>query len=178
MITMIKQSVSRSPLLYLHKYNREGLWRLETGQVHSPYHFWQDGGGDDRNIRSREALQASVDYIHNNPVRKGLVPYPEDRIRSSTREWARVEQGPISIDRDSFPFTEDTSKQSLKVPPGRGTVTVRCLRTDYSSFSAICLMASWVSANRASISIMCACCSRWRATPARMAYAMVQNRAR
>ncbi len=34
--------------------------------------FWLPGGGYDRNITSRKAVQASVDYLHMNPVRKGL----------------------------------------------------------------------------------------------------------
>ena len=36
------------------------------------FRFWQEGPGFDRNVYSPEALQASIDYIHNNPVRRGL----------------------------------------------------------------------------------------------------------
>jgi len=41
----IKQSVSRKALLYLRKYNPQKLKLMETGQKHTLYRFWQDGGG-------------------------------------------------------------------------------------------------------------------------------------
>jgi putative transposase len=50
--------------------------------------FWQPGGGYDRNITSIEALRAMIDYIHANPVRRGLVARPEDWEWSSAR-WYR-----------------------------------------------------------------------------------------
>ena len=37
------------------------------------FRFWQEGAGYNRTIFSTEVLQASIDYIHNNPVRRGLV---------------------------------------------------------------------------------------------------------
>jgi len=99
----IKQSVSRRALRYLRKRRPQGLRHLATGQVHRPYRFWQDGGGHDRNIMSEQALLACVEYIHNNPVRKELVSYPEDWTWSSASEWAGRGPGPVSIDRNSFP---------------------------------------------------------------------------
>jgi REP-associated tyrosine transposase len=50
--------------------------------------FWQPGGGYDRNITSIEALRAMIDYIHANPVRRGLVARPEDWEWSSARWYA------------------------------------------------------------------------------------------
>src|SRR5262245_54439249 len=35
--------------------------------------FWQRGGGFDRNIRTDDELGREVGYIHNNPVKRGLV---------------------------------------------------------------------------------------------------------
>jgi len=99
----IKQSVSRKSLIYLRKHNPDGLKWLATGQKHTPYRFWQDGGGYDRNVISREALIKMVDYIHNNPVRRGLVKNPEDWNWSSIKEWSGNGEGPIPIDIDSFP---------------------------------------------------------------------------
>ena len=103
-LTSIKQSVSRRALIYLRKHNPIGLQWVATGQKHVPYRFWQDGGGDDRNIRSPETLKAMVEYIHNNPVRAGLVDGPEDWFWSSAREWNEEGVGPLAIDRDSFPL--------------------------------------------------------------------------
>lgn len=42
------------------------------------YQFWQPGGGYDRNMWSDEAIQNSIAYIHNNPVKRGLCSAPED----------------------------------------------------------------------------------------------------
>jgi len=41
-------------------------------------HFWQPGGGYDRNIFSDEELLEKIDYIHANPVRRGLVDRTTD----------------------------------------------------------------------------------------------------
>ncbi len=35
------------------------------------FRFWQEGAGYDRNLNTRQAIQASIDYIHMNPVRPG-----------------------------------------------------------------------------------------------------------
>jgi putative transposase len=36
------------------------------------FRFWQEGPGYDRNLTSQPALLASIDYLHLNPVRRGL----------------------------------------------------------------------------------------------------------
>ena len=35
--------------------------------------FWQRGGGYDRNLRDLEEIRTKIRYIHQNPVRRGLV---------------------------------------------------------------------------------------------------------
>ena len=35
--------------------------------------FWQSGGGYDRNITEPKTLMQAIEYIHMNPVRRGLV---------------------------------------------------------------------------------------------------------
>jgi putative transposase len=98
----IKQPVARKTLMYLREHNPSGLSQLATGQKHQPYRFWKAGGGYDRNMTSTSALTASIDYIHNNPVRKDLVTYPEDWAWSSAKEWTSGNPGVLSIDRESF----------------------------------------------------------------------------
>jgi putative transposase len=39
--------------------------------------FWQAGGGYDRNVFEPKILLAMIDYIHGNPVRRGLVMQAE-----------------------------------------------------------------------------------------------------
>jgi putative transposase len=36
------------------------------------HRFWLPGGGYDRNLWSSEAILSSINYIHNNPVKRGL----------------------------------------------------------------------------------------------------------
>ena len=47
------------------------------------FRFWQEGPGYDRNIRSEKALQAAIEYIHLNPVRRKLVERANDYSWSS-----------------------------------------------------------------------------------------------
>ncbi len=49
------------------------------------FRFWQEGGGFDRNIFSAAALSASIDYIHHNPVKRGLCVRATDWKWSSAR---------------------------------------------------------------------------------------------
>lgn len=99
----IKQPVSRRTIGFLKANNHSGLKHLATGQKTRPYRFWQKGGGYDRNITKVETLIEAVRYIHNNPVRKGLVEMPEQWYYSSAANWQKSRQGPIPIDFDSFP---------------------------------------------------------------------------
>ena len=41
-------------------------------------HFWQRGGGYDRNIDTEEKFFEKIEYIHGNPVRRALVTNPLD----------------------------------------------------------------------------------------------------
>jgi len=99
----IKQPVARRTIQYLKTGNPEGLRFLATGQQTRRYEFWQKGGGYDRNITSVQVLIEAVHYIHNNPVRKGLVEAPDQWHYSSSPDWDGTGHGPISIDHDAFP---------------------------------------------------------------------------
>ena len=61
-------------------------------------HFWQDGGGYDRNIVSQKVYEDTMDYIHFNPVKAELVQSPIDWIWSSAR-WYENKKSVIEIDR-------------------------------------------------------------------------------
>ncbi|TWT47681.1 REP-associated tyrosine transposase [Botrimarina hoheduenensis] len=52
------------------------------------FRFWQEGPGYDRNLRSQRALAAAIDYVHANPVRRGLVASATDWKWSSVRWYA------------------------------------------------------------------------------------------
>jgi len=56
-------------------------------------HFWQIGGGYDRNIHSGEEFEEKINYIHSNPVIRGLIEHTTDWRWSSAR-WYAGERGP------------------------------------------------------------------------------------
>jgi putative transposase len=52
------------------------------------FRFWQEGPGYDRNLSSKDTVLAAIDYIHLNPVRRGLAAWPVDWKWSSARWYA------------------------------------------------------------------------------------------
>ena len=49
------------------------------------FRFWQEGPGYDRNLQTEDAVCASIDYIHMNPVRRKLCKTAADWRWSSAR---------------------------------------------------------------------------------------------
>ncbi|MCC7144809.1 MAG: transposase [Phycisphaeraceae bacterium] len=62
------------------------------------FRFWQPGGGYDRNITSEHELSEKVDYLHNNPVRRGLTDDPTTWRWSSARWYAGDKSSVVRID--------------------------------------------------------------------------------
>ena len=52
------------------------------------FRYWQAGPGYDRNLSTPEAVASSIEYIHLNPVRRGLVVDPLQWRWSSCRFYA------------------------------------------------------------------------------------------
>jgi putative transposase len=63
------------------------------------YAFWQAGGGYDRNLYTPKAIWNAIEYIHLNPVRRGLVERPEDWPWSSCRFYRELPPYEIDVDR-------------------------------------------------------------------------------
>ena len=77
----LKQSVARRALHWLRVHDPVWLKKHLQGENAGGrfrYHFWQPGGGYDRNLDRFKTIEAAVDYIHNNPVRRKLAPSPVD----------------------------------------------------------------------------------------------------
>jgi putative transposase len=51
------------------------------------FRFWQEGPGYDRNLKTVEAVLSSIDYVHLNPVRRGLCRRAVDWRWSSARHF-------------------------------------------------------------------------------------------
>jgi len=69
--------------------------RLIAGSVH----FWQKRYYD-HNIRSPQSFRNKLQYIHRNPVKRGLVARPEDWEWSSFRHYATGTQGVVEIESE------------------------------------------------------------------------------
>ena len=100
-LTTIKQSSSKRALNWVRRNTPEFLARMadKRGQ----HRFWLPGGGYDRNLRRPEDIHEKVDYVHANPVRRGLVSRPEDWPWSSHLAWTTGRDDPIPLDRESIP---------------------------------------------------------------------------
>ena len=62
---------------------------------------------DDLIINSQDQLKIKMEYIHNNPVKGGLVEKAEDWTFSSARDWLNDKKGLIEIDKN-FEWLGDT----------------------------------------------------------------------
>ena len=85
---------------------------------------WQPGGGYDRNITRTAILRSMIEYLHANPVHRGLVARAEDWEWSSARWHAGTRPAPIEM--DSMVLGElslvlhafqKKSKSGIKTPP-------------------------------------------------------------
>ena len=97
----VKEPVARRAIAYLKTESPEWLARLTVREGKRIRHrFWQPGGGYDRNITNSATLRLMIDYIHANPVRRGLVSHAEEWEWSSARWIAGLR--PVKIEMDDL----------------------------------------------------------------------------
>ncbi|MCI0379922.1 MAG: transposase [Gemmataceae bacterium] len=98
--TALKVPVQRKALRFLRSKAPRFLSQMKdvqpSGKVH--HRFWQRGGGYDRNVIEPYTLLQMIEYIHNNPVRRGLVEKATDWVWSSARFYAGIRPVPIEMD--------------------------------------------------------------------------------
>jgi putative transposase len=95
----LKEPIARKGVQYLKTKAPSWLPRIRVQEGKRIRHrFWQPGGGYDRNVTGSAALHAMIEYIHANPVRRGLVTRPEDWEWSSARWFAGLR--PVKIEMD------------------------------------------------------------------------------
>ena len=101
----LKQPVTLRAVAWVRANAPAFLARMEDRQPNGKLtrRFWQRGGGYDRNVRSVRDAHEKLGYLHDNPVRRGLVARAEDYLWSSARAWLIGEDEPIPLDRESFP---------------------------------------------------------------------------
>jgi len=97
LLRSLKEPFARDVLRRWRRLDARILTRVTDprGQVR----FWQRGGGYDRNIRSETDLAEKMEYIHTNPVQRGLVKRPDEWKWSSARSFTRGYEETIPIDR-------------------------------------------------------------------------------
>ena len=65
-------------------------------KTESQYQLWQEGYHP-QEMSNNKILRQKIEYIHNNPVRKGLVARPEDWKYSSARCYLSGQQSDLII---------------------------------------------------------------------------------
>jgi putative transposase len=105
-LTDIKQPVTRAAVKYVLRSAPSFLANMRDGRPNGKIvnRFWQRGGGYDRNLVRPETVHQVIDYIHANPVRRGLVGSPEDWAWSSARYYAGRSDVPLIPDDDELPL--------------------------------------------------------------------------
>ena len=100
----IKKSVANRAITYVIQHSPSFLRQMEYKEPKGISHrFWQPGGGYDRNLWSESHVWETIDYIHANPVRRGLCAHPNDWEWSSARFYAGKGMGPLTITPDHLP---------------------------------------------------------------------------
>ncbi len=79
--------------------NSEWLDRLTIRRgSRDTFRFWLPGGGYDQNIWRDHAVADVIEYIHANPVRRGLVERPSQWDWSSSKFWESGVPVPLAMD--------------------------------------------------------------------------------
>jgi len=71
--------------------------------------FWQSGGGFDRNVIKPSTLMNMIDYIHMNPVWRGLCEKPEEWKGSSAAWYLDGGEVPTRVDPIPAEWLDDLS---------------------------------------------------------------------
>jgi putative transposase len=95
-VTQIKASFARRVIARWIELKAPILPKLIDGK--GKYHFWLPGGGHDRNIFSADEYKEKFNYIHDNPVRRGLVAKQSEWPWSSARWYACMKDGIVRLD--------------------------------------------------------------------------------
>ena len=101
-LAALKRSVAGQAKQYLkdiHAWDWLDRLTVRSGK-RQVFRFWQPGGGFDANIWRERTIEEVIDYIHANPVRRGLVQRAIDWEWSSARFWGGIR--PVRLEMDPF----------------------------------------------------------------------------
>jgi putative transposase len=126
-LQVLKQKVSRS--LRAQKASSSKQMRLAfASEASDSPAFWQRRFYD-FNVWSEKKLREKLDYMHRNPVKRGLIKHPKDWPWSSWSHYALEERGLIRIDvLDKRRQTQDRSNVKIRTlkTEGCGTRPYSC----------------------------------------------------
>jgi putative transposase len=91
LLSRLKRSLSVEVRADLEARNSRLLEKLviQERPDRTVFRFWQEGPGFDRNLFTVKAVLASIEYIHHNPVKRGLCVRARDWRWSSARFYER-----------------------------------------------------------------------------------------
>jgi len=96
----IKVTVANKAIRYLKASAPAFLKRLEIPTPNGVRHrFWQAGPGFDSNLSDAAAVHEVANYIHHNPVKRGLSSTPEEWEWSSAADWKNIRSTGLLVDR-------------------------------------------------------------------------------
>lgn len=100
-LSAIKEPVARNAIEHLSEHAPAWLPRItvQRGKRIRRY-FWQPGGGFDNSTADPRVIMRMIDYLHANPVRRGLVQNPAD-WKWSSAGWR---EGKNSLSPDPIEF--------------------------------------------------------------------------
>jgi putative transposase len=94
----IKGDPSKALQVLKQLVSRNLLPKDRDGDLSTQEHFWQRRFYD-FNVWSGEKITEKLNYMHLNPVKRGLVVHPRDWAWSSWSHYTNREEGLIAIDR-------------------------------------------------------------------------------
>jgi putative transposase len=107
-LASLKKPVSHRAIQFLTQHAPDFLEKLTVRNRNRTYRrFWQAGPGHDANLYELTTIYKAIEYIHNNPVRRGLVLHATDWLWSSARDWAGLGCPYIRVDRTLPPLHPD-----------------------------------------------------------------------
>src|SRR3954447_20252410 len=79
-LASVKIPVARFAVAFVRRHAPAFLPRMTDLQPNGQcsLRFWQRGGGFDRNLWEPLAIWQTIEYIHANPIRRGLCQRPEE----------------------------------------------------------------------------------------------------
>ena len=101
-IQRFKSYTAKQIIKYLQQHHEKGVLDMlalfkRTYKIECNYQVWEEGNHPQL-VESEEVMQQKVNYIHQNPVKRGYVDLPEHWRYSSARNYAGVE-GLIDVTR-------------------------------------------------------------------------------